>query len=137
MDFRAPIPTPDKGELRKFAFIMAGMVSLFLGVLVPWIWGLGLLVWPWIVAAVFAVWGAAWPTGLGPVYKIWMRFGLIMGWINSRIILSIVFYLLFTPAGLVMRLLGNDPMRRKLEPEESSYRITSQGAPPEHLERPY
>lgn len=137
MDFRAPIPIPENKELRKFAYIMAGMVALFFGVVVPWIWSLGVLTWPWVVSGVFAVWGTVWPGGLGPVYKVWMRFGLIVGWINSRIILSLVFYLMFTPAGFVMKLLGKDPMRRKLEPQESSYRIASHSAPPEHLERPY
>jgi hypothetical protein len=137
VDIRAPIPIPDKKELRKFAFIMAGMVALFFGLIVPWIWSLGVVVWAWVVAAVFAVWGVVWPGGLGPVYKFWMRFGLIVGWVNSRIILSLVFFLMFTPAALVMRLLGKDPMNRKLEPEGNSYRIDSQGAPPQHLERPY
>ncbi len=137
MNITAPLPEPDKQELRKFAFIMAGMISLFFGVLVPWLWSLGLLAWPWIVAAVFTVWGAVWPRGLRPVHWLWMRFGLVIGWVNSRIILGAVFYLMFTPIGLAMRLFGHDPMRRKLDAQQPSYRINAVSAPPEHMQRPY
>lgn len=137
MDITAPIPVPSKSELRKFAFIMAGMVSLFFGVLVPWLWGLGFIVWPWPVCAVFALWGTVWPKGLQPVHWVWMRFGMLIGWVNSRIILGIVFYLIITPAGLVMRWLGNDPMHRELERDQLSYRKSSIVAPAKHFERPY
>lgn len=137
MDMKAPIPPPERGELRKFAWIMAGAIALFFGLLVPWIWSLGLLLWPWAAAAVFGLWGLIWPAGLAPVYRVWMRFGLVVGWINSRIILAVVFYLMFTPIGVCMRLFGNDPMRRRLEAEADSYRLQSHAAPARSLERPY
>ena len=51
---------------------------------------------------------------------------------NTRIILGVVFYGLFTPIALVMRLLGKDPMRR-FEPEAVSYRIVCQPHPHLHM----
>lgn len=50
----------------------------------------------------------------------WMRFAAVLGWINSRILLSVVFYGLLTPTGLVRRLLGRDPLDRR-GPSRPSY----------------
>ena len=43
----------------------------------------------------------------------WMRFAGALGYVNSRILLSLMFYLVFTPYGLVMRLFGRDTMNRR------------------------
>lgn len=52
-------------------------------------------------------------TFIKPVYIVWMRFAFILGWINTRIILVILFYLIFTPVGLFMRLFRIDLLERK------------------------
>ena len=44
-----------------------------------------------------------------------------MAWINTRLILFIVFYLIFTPLGLVMRLFGADLLERKIDKRKDSY----------------
>ncbi|MEI6831388.1 MAG: SxtJ family membrane protein [Candidatus Omnitrophota bacterium] len=49
---------------------------------------------------------------LKQIYKVWMRFARILSWINTRIILVIMFYLVFTPVGLVMRLFRIDLLER-------------------------
>lgn len=46
-------------------------------------------------------------------YKGWMRFAGVLGYVNSRILLSLMFYLVITPYGLVMRLFGRDTMNRR------------------------
>ena len=66
-----------------------------------------------------------------------MRFGHIAGWINTRIILGIMFYLLFFPVGVLMRLVAKDPMARKLDDGAQSYRIRSEAPEKDHIERPY
>jgi hypothetical protein len=66
-----------------------------------------------------------------------MTLGHVLGWINTKIILGVVFYGLFTPMGLVMRLLGNDPMRQRLEPEAASYRVVRQARPSAHMTRQF
>jgi hypothetical protein len=63
----------------------------------------------------------AWPRSLTQVYRLWMSVGEVLGWINSRIILGALFYLLFTPLGLCMRLRGKDSMRRTLAPEDERH----------------
>ena len=77
------------------------------------------------------------PRSLGPVYRVWMAIGQILGWINTRLILGVLFYGLFTPMGLAMRLLGKDAMRRKLEGDSDSYRVVRQPRPSSHMRRQF
>ena len=71
---------------------------------------------PWVVltlvsiAAVLSLLSAIAPSLLRPVYRGWMRFGEALGWLNTRIILSLVFFLVVTPIGLLMRLFGRSPI---------------------------
>jgi uncharacterized membrane protein len=58
----------------------------------------------------FALTGLALPRVLEPVYRVWMKLAEGLGWINTRIILVVVYYLVVTPIGLVMRLAGRSPI---------------------------
>lgn len=58
---------------------------------------------------------------LRPIYVGWMTFAFAFGWVNTRLILGIVFYLIFTPAGLVMKLLGKDPLVLRFDREATTY----------------
>ena len=72
------------------------------------------------IALGFVGLGILTPILLKPVYLFWMVFSIILGWIMTRIILSLLFYLLITPIGLITRLFGNDYLRLK-ESNSSSY----------------
>jgi len=61
-----------------------------------------------IAASIFIVLGLIIPILLKPIYFIWMTFAAILGWVMTRLILSVVFYLIITPIGLFTRLLGED-----------------------------
>jgi hypothetical protein len=124
-------------ELRNFGLIMAGMIALFFGVLLPWLGPMPLSIWTWVVAGAFAVAGLVLPAVLRPIYRLWMKLGLVLGWINSRIILGIVFYGFILPMGIGMRLFGKDPMARRMDREKISYRVPSKHAQREKLERPF
>lgn len=63
------------------------------------------------------------PGILRPAYVLWMRLAYVLSWVNTRLILILVFYLVFTPYGLLMRLFGNDPLERRLERGRGSYWI--------------
>lgn len=123
-------------DLRNFGLIMGGMISLFFGLLIPWIWGLKWL-WPFIVGAVFVLVAFTVPKLLTPVYHVWMKIGLVLGFINTRIILGVVFYTIFFPFALALKLLGKDPMARKLDAKMKSYRVKSKLPDVDHLRRPY
>jgi hypothetical protein len=124
-------------ELRKFGLILAGGFVVFFGLLIPWLKGRGihLASWPWLLAAGLVLVSAVAPKALGPLHRAWMFLGNILGWINTRIILGIVFLLIFTPTALVFRLLGKDPMQRSFAAELQSYRLSSKQPKPENLNR--
>ena len=126
-----------KQELRNFGLIMATMFGLFFGLLLPWLWGHALPLWPWIVAVVFLLPAVVYPLALKPVHVVWMKVGHVLGWINTRIILSLIFYLAFTPIALVMKMTGRDPMARDYEAEADSYRIPTPAKSAKDLERPF
>lgn len=133
-----PINTnPDRKELRNFGLITGGLTPVFFGLLLPRIFGHAYPVWPWIAGAALAVTGLLLPQVLKPLYRVWMTIGHYLGWINTRIILSIMFYLVILPFGAVMRLLGKDPMRRSLGGREDSYRVQSPDSDKSHMERPF
>jgi hypothetical protein len=128
---------PDKQELRKFGLIFAGMFILFFALLLPWIWDKPSPAWAWIVAAVFVITALVLPAALGPVYRLWMKIGHVLGWINTRIILGLVFFVIFAPVALFFKLLGKDPLKQRLDASASSYRIASEQPPRDRMEKPY
>ncbi|MBK1633636.1 hypothetical protein CKO31_23405 [Thiohalocapsa halophila] len=131
------IPELDAAGLRRFALTTAAIVAALFGVLLPWLGGFGWPLWPWGLALLLALWGLIRPAGLRPVYRGWTRFGLLAGRIMTPLLLGLVFFLLLLPIGLVMRLAGHDPMRRKLDPDAATYRVPSRALRPESIEKPY
>jgi hypothetical protein len=63
------------------------------------------------------------PALLKPLQKIWMALAIVMGWISTRIILSLLFFIVLTPIGFIMRLRGKDLLDEKIEKEKTSYWI--------------
>ena len=61
------------------------------------------------------------PVLLKPIYILWMRLAFILGWINTRLILFIIFYFIFMPIGLGMRLFKVDLLDRKIDKHKESY----------------
>ena len=61
----------------------------------------------------------------------------VLGWINTRILLGIVFYGLITPMGLVRRLRGGDAMRRRGDPGAATYRVPKPPRPGTHMNRQF
>jgi hypothetical protein len=123
-------------QLRQFGGIVGGGFAL-LGVL-PWalrrgeprpiLLGLG---------ALLALGALAWPEGLRWPHRAWTALGHVLGWINTRILLGVVFYLVVTPIGAVARLFGRDPMRRRFDPKASSYRQDREARPGTHMRQPF
>jgi len=128
---------PDKQELRKFGLVFATAMVLIFGLFFPWLLDRPWPTWPWIVAAVFVVPALLFPQVLKPVFQVWMKIGHALGWINSRIILGILFFLMFAPVALVLRLLGKDMLKQRLDASATSYRIASEQLPRDRMERPY
>jgi hypothetical protein len=62
-----------------------------------------------------------------------MAVGHVLGWINTRIILGILYYGLIVPTGLVMKMFGRDPMRRAFVPDMQTYRVVREPRQPSHM----
>jgi len=73
------------------------------------------------LAGSFSGLGFILPIVLKPVYMIWMIFAVILGWFMTRVILSLLFYLIITPIGLFLRILGKDLLGLKEEKNQKSY----------------
>lgn len=132
------IPQLDNQGLRKFGLTTGAIVIVLFALLLPWIFGASSMpYWPWIIAILLWLPALVCPHLLNPVYRVWMKIGMALGWVNSRIILGLVYYTLVFPMGVLMRLLGKDPMRRKYDKSAQSYRIPSQREPRERMEKPY
>ncbi|MCW5200286.1 hypothetical protein VU07_00490 [Desulfobulbus sp. F4] len=128
-----------RAELRKFGLILAGGFVIFFGLLLPLLKGRGihLMSWPWLLAAGLMLFSLAAPSTLAPLNRAWLFLGHILGWINTRIILGIIFLVIFTPVAFMFRLLGRDSMQRSFDAGRNSYRIGSRQPQPENLPRLY
>lgn len=131
------IPKLDRKGLRDFGLILGGMFGLIFGLVLPFLWRHPSPVWPWIVLGVFWAWALTVPQTLNPIYQVWMRVGHAIGWVETRIILGIIFYLIVLPIGVIMRLTGHDPMRKGFDRNLETYRIPSPVRTRESMERPF
>ena len=133
----AQIQELDARGYRKFGLTTGVIVIVLFGLVIPWLFSLNYPKWPWILGGGLGGWALLAPTTLKPVYTGWMKFGHVMNWINTRLILGILFYGFFLPIGVVMRLFGKDPMYRKLDKTQASYRVKSHQELKDNVERPY
>ena len=67
--------------------------------------------------------GLIFPASLIHVHRLWMKLGHVLGFINTRILLGVVFFALITPMGLAMRIFGKDTMGRRFDLEADTYRV--------------
>jgi hypothetical protein len=65
------------------------------------------------VGALLVVLGYFAPSTLQYPSDAWWRLATVLGWVNSRVLLSLMFFLLLLPVGLVWRLAGKDPLARR------------------------
>lgn len=127
----------DKKELRRFGLTTGGILAGLFGVFFPWLLDRATPIWPWVLGGILVVWALAAPSTLKLVYQGWMRFGLIMSRITTPIILTVLFFGVALPTGLVRRALGYDSMARTFDQEAESYRIPSHDISKQDLKRPF
>ncbi|MBZ9613385.1 SxtJ family membrane protein [Rheinheimera maricola] len=96
----------DTAALRRFGWQMAIAWPLLFGLVLPWLFSAAWPLWPWIVAAAFASLALLLPGGLYWPARGWFVFAHVMGWLNTRLILALLFFVVITPLGWLLRLLG-------------------------------
>ena len=119
-------------QLRSFGYIVGGIF----GVIAMWPFvfhGAGIRIWALAISVVLVSCAFIVPSILRPVYKIWMRVGSVLGWINTRIILGLCFYGLFTPIGMLLRIRGKKPIQWNFDPKAETYRVNRAPRSPSHM----
>ena len=109
----------EKSDMRKFG-IAIGVILLVIA---------GFLFWKekesfqiiLTVGTILFVLGILVPAILKPIYWIWMIFATILGWIMTRVILSLLFYIIITPIGLIPRFFGKQFLELKWDKSKESY----------------
>lgn len=130
------IHQPTAKELRSFGLLMGGVFLIV--ALWPLVFhGGSIRVWAGIIAAAFGAMGVVFPKGLGPLHRLWMKIGEKLGWINSRIILGIMFFGIFTPMAFIMGLLGKRPLQLRYDPQATSYRVLKKARAADHVLKPF
>ena len=107
--------------LKEFGFLMAFIFPLLIGWFLPFIQGDPFRYWTLCISIPSLIFAILRPELLIFPYRIWMKIGHLLGWLNSRIILSLVFLVVLQPIALIMRAFGHDPLRIK-NLSQKSYR---------------
>ena len=112
---------------------MVGGVFSVIGLWPMFLRGEPLRLWAVVLGSLLILLGSLVPTWLAPVHRGWMWVGHVLGWINTRIILGVIFYGLITPIGIVFRMFGKDTMRQSFSDTSSTYRVNRQPRPRSHM----
>ena len=94
------------------------IVFLFIG-LYPLTYNGEIRIWSLFFSFIFIILGLLNSRILTPLNKIWFKFGLFLGKIISPLIMAIIFFLVVTPIGLIMRLIGKDVLNLKFNTKKS------------------
>ena len=102
---------------RNFGIVF--FVVFFLIALYPLTYDGGIRRWSIIISLIFLILGLLNSKILNPLNKLWFKFGIILGKIISPLIMGIIFFLVVTPTGLIMRLLRKDILNLKYNKDKS------------------
>ena len=131
------MPEPKSAkDLRSFGLIVGGGFA-FIGLWPLLRHGLPVRVWALALAGSLVLAALVLPWSLRYPYRAWMFVGHCLGWVNQRILMTLMFYVVFTPAALVMRMIGRDTMTRRLDPGATTYRVVKAPRPASHLRHPF
>jgi len=109
----------DKKHLREFGFVMAAFFLIIGGIAA--FRGKPHYIHLLSVGAAFALAAAILPRILMPLQKVWMAFSIVIGFFMSRLILTVLFYGVVTPTGILMKILGKDILDEKIDKKAASY----------------
>ena len=123
-------------QLRSFGLLVgAGFAVIGLW---PTVWrGEMFRVWALLLTGGLCFFALRRPTALRFIYRGWMWLGHVLGWINTRILLGLVFYILFAPIGFLLRMSKRDPLPRVLDRQAQTYRTVRRPRNIEHMKRQF
>ncbi len=107
-----------KSEVRNFTFLFCG----FFVAIISYVYFLkDLFLYPLAILLVIFVVGAIFPKLLFPVYFVWISFSVVLGYFVSKIVLSLLFFLLVVPIGIIMRIVKGDWLNFSPDKNKESY----------------
>ena len=113
---------PSPRQLRQFAALWFPAACTLLGAMI--LVRSGALIIPallWSVGLVVSLVGLIRPSFIKPIFLAWMSIVYPIGWTISHLMLVVVFFVIITPVGLVLRLLGHDPLERSFDRSATTY----------------
>lgn len=106
-------------ELREFGFVVGGVLLVIAAIRA---WHHGVWLWPLVAVGVALIaLGLVWPQVLKPLQKIWMGIAVVLGAVMSRVILTLLFFLIVTPLGLFLKMRGKKLLQRGSTAGVASY----------------
>ena len=131
------LSTAEIRQMRLLAGFLLALITI-LTVLRYWLHGypVGIPVGLLIIAAAAVVFmlSFVWPEPLAPAFRLWMVVARAIGWFNAQLLLGILFYLILTPIGRIMRMMGRDPLHKEFNSDKMTFWIPK-GEPEDGLER--
>lgn len=128
----------DKKTLRNFGLLMGVMVPLMFGGILPYLFNFSHKIETLYIGGSFILIAIVYSPVLKTIYVPWMILGGVLGFINTQILLSIIYYVIFTPISILSRLTGKDALRLKRNTNQKSYRVKADGPRDiKHMERPF
>jgi len=122
-------------QARPFGFFSAAILC------VVGLWGLfpgGAHAWYWIAAAVaVAVVTTIYPRAWLPVLRVWMPVAHVLGWINTRLLLGAVFFIMIVPMAMLVRVFRHDPLRLRGRRGESEWIRRDKELTPASFKEPF
>ncbi len=119
-------------ELRQFGLLIGGIFTV-IGLWPPVLRGEPIRWWAVGVGGGLMLLGAVVPHLLAPLHAAWMWVGHVLGWINTRILLGLVFYGILVPIAIIFRFIGRDTMKEALSQSSPTYRATRSRRPSSHM----
>jgi len=108
-----------RGSDRSFGFVFAGFCAVVAAYM---LWHTRIAFWSWLAAAgTFALVAVTFPLALRPLNLLWFRFGMLLHHVITPVVLGLMFYTVFTPIGLWMRLIGKRPLHLPFDARAKSY----------------
>ena len=126
----------DRTQLRNFGLIVGGIFGV-IGFWPAIIRGGSARLWMVGLALVLVLPALVAPRVLAPAHGVWMALGSALGWVNTRVVLGLIFFGLITPMVLVLRLSGRDPMQRTFDPNATTYLVPRRPRPGTHMMRQF
>ena len=122
---------------RSFGFVLA-VIFLVIG-LAPLAGGTSVRIWALTLAAVLLISAIARPASLGPLNRVWTRFGLLLHRLMGPLVMGVIFYFSVTPVGVFLRLIGKGTLGLRPDPEMETYWIVRRppGPPPETMKNQF